>query len=156
MALATFAPDTEVRRGNWARTVGLQTAPRSSNARRDRNCRHRRPKRGTVTRSAFERLVVDAEAERRGVLFERAEQMGVAVTANRLAGRIERDGLDARKRLGLRDVEDGCELEPDQLLLHFVPFGLLGIAAAVADRAQDTNGLLALAHTASEFQPAAE
>lgn len=112
--------------------------------------------RGAVTRSSFERLVVDAEAERCGVLFERGEQMGVALTANRLAGQIERDGLDARKRLGLRDVEDGCELELDQLLLRFVRIGLLGVAAAVADRGEDTNGLLALAHTASEFQPAAE
>jgi hypothetical protein len=47
------------------------------------------------------------------VLLERGEQMGVAVTADRLAGRIERDRLDARKRLGLRDVKDGSELEPD-------------------------------------------
>jgi len=99
---------------------------------------------------------VDAEAERCGVLFERDEQMGVAVTANRLAGRIERDGLDARQRLGLQDVEDGCELEPDQLLLRFVPVGLLVVAASVANRGEDTDRLLALAYTTSEFQPAAE
>src|SRR5581483_892551 len=82
--------------------------------------------------------------------------MGVAVTADRCAWRIERRRLDVGKRLGLRDVEDGCELKPDQLLLRFVRVGLLGVAAAVADRGEDTNGLLALAHTASEFQPAAE
>jgi hypothetical protein len=50
-------------------------------------------------------LVLDAVAERRGVLLERVEQVGVAVAADRLAGGFKRCRLDSGERVGLGDVE---------------------------------------------------
>ena len=112
---------------------------------------------GAVAGAAVERLVADRVAERGGVRFERSEQCGVAVAGDRLAGRVERCRLDAGQRLGLGDVEDGGELEADQLLARasFV-VALVGVAAAVADGGEDADRLLALADAAAELEPLAE
>ena len=77
-------------------------------------------------------------------------------TSRWVCRRVEWRRLDARRLLRLRDVEDGGELEPDQLLLRLVPVGLLLVAASVADGGEDADCLLALAYAAAEFEPTAK
>ena len=80
----------------------------------------------------------------------------MAVAGDRLAGRVERRRLDAGERLGLGDVEDGGELEADELLARVLVVALVVVAAAVADGGEDADRLLALAHAAAELEPLAE
>ena len=90
------------------------------------------------------------------MLLKRDEQVGVSVTADRLAGRFERGRLDSGERVGLGNIEDGSKFEANELRFAFLGVRLVGVSLSIADWREDPDRLLTLADTAAELEPLAE